>query len=87
MPRGGAEKLLAQMRQSKAGWTTDDLETVDRGYGFDVREGGKHRLYSHPKFSELRATVTRHKSLPVGYVQTAIKQIDRLIELEKDTPK
>jgi len=83
MPSGEAEKLLGQMRASKAGWTANDLETVYCGYRFDAKEGGKHRLYVHPKYPELRATVTRHKSLPIGYVHTAIKLIDRLLELEK----
>lgn len=87
MPSGRAEKLLAQMRQAKAGWTADDLETVYLGYGFKVREGGKHKLYVHSKFPELRATVTRHRSLPIGYIQTAIKLIERLVELERGISK
>jgi len=70
------------MRESKAGWTADDLNTLYLGFGFDSRKGGKHTVYSHPRFPELRATVTRHRSLPIGYIQTAIKLIDQLKELE-----
>lgn len=85
MPSGGAEKLLARMRGSKAGWTADDLDRLYKGYGVHSKQGGKYTLYIHPRFPELRATVTRHRSLPIGYVQTAIRQIERLIELEAET--
>jgi hypothetical protein len=73
-----AEKLLEQMRSSKAGWRAPDLDRLYRGYGFDVIEGSKHRLYKHPDHPDLRATVTRAKSLAVGYVQTAVKLCDEV---------
>lgn len=78
-----AEKLLARMRQTKSGWGLEDLDTLYRGFGFESLEGGKHRMYIHPHFKELRATVARHKSLPIGYVQYAIRLIDRLKDLER----
>ena len=77
------DKLLEKMRRSKAGWTCDDLDELYISHGFEMREGGKHRIYIHPKFSELRATVTRSRSLPIGYITTAIKLIDKLCEMEQ----
>jgi predicted RNA binding protein YcfA (HicA-like mRNA interferase family) len=71
------------MRQSKAGWRFGDLERVYLGLGFEVVEGGKHRLYIHPKFPELRATVARSRSLPIGYVQHALKLAERLKQMEE----
>ena len=52
-------------------------------YGFKVREGGKHCIYTHPEHPSLLATVTRSRSLPIGYIQHAIKIIDKLLELSQ----
>lgn len=79
-----AKKLLTRMRQSKSGWRYDDLDALYRGFGFEVHEGSKHAMYIHPQLSQLRATVARHRSLPVGYIQHAIKLIDQLITLQEE---
>lgn len=77
-----AEKLLDRMRHSKYGWGFEDLETLYIGFGFSHRDKGKHRVYFNPKYPELIATVARHRTLAVGYIQKAILLIDRLRELE-----
>lgn len=77
-----AEKLLARMRQSKSGWKYKDLDTLYCGFGFEVHEGKGHTMYIHPDFPQLRATVTRHRSLPIGYIQYAIKLVDELKKLQ-----
>lgn len=82
-----ANKLLEKMRNSKVGWNTDDLHALYVGYGFDFRQGGKHTIYIHPKFRELRATVARHNVLAIGYIQHAISLIDKLKELEGEDKK
>jgi hypothetical protein len=79
------EKLFERMRRSKAGWRFADLERLYLGFGFEKYEGSKHTMYIHPDFPELRATVTRHRFLPKGYIQFAIKLIDRLNKLEETT--
>ena len=79
---GKVDRLLERMRRSKAGWTFHDLETLYLGLGFEFDEGGKHRLYIHPKYPILRAAVTRSRSLAVGYVDHAVKLADKLKELE-----
>lgn len=77
-----AERLLEKMRQTKHGWGYNDLDKLYQGFGFEYREGGKHVVYSHPKHRSLIATVARHRSLPVGYIQTAIQLMDTLKSLE-----
>lgn len=82
-----ADKLFIRMLQSKTGWGFNDLDSLYRGFGFEVREGGKHTMYIHPKFPELRATVARHRSLPVGYIQHALQLIEKLKDLEQGEGK
>lgn len=83
----GVEDLLDKMRRSKAGWTYVDLDNLYIGLGFKVREGGKHRVYVHPRFPQLRATVTRSRSLAKSYIKHALDLADRLSELEAEHEK
>jgi hypothetical protein len=76
-----AEKLLARMRRSPAGWGQDDLDRLYKGFGFEV-SGAGHNVYIHPKYPTLRATVARHNQLATGYATHAVKTIDRLKELQ-----
>ena len=78
---------LSRMRRSKAGWTFEDLERLYVGLGFEIREGGKHRLYVHPRFPQLRATVTRSRSLAKGYIEHALNLAERLFEMEAKNEK
>lgn len=73
----GDEKLLASMRRSKAGWGWNDVDRLYTSFGFTKREGGKHTIYVFPRSPTLRAVVARHRSLPVGYVATALRLIDK----------
>lgn len=82
-----AEKLREAMRQTKHGWGQNDLHTLYLGFGFWCREGQKHRIYIHMEFPELRATVARQNNLPAGYVQVALKRIERLEELRREAKK
>jgi len=77
-----ADKLLERMCASKTGWRPDDLDDLYKGFGFEVHEGRRHTMYIHPKYPELRATVSRHRSLAIGYIQHAIKLIEQLKKLE-----
>lgn len=79
-----AEKLRERMRATKHGWTADDLESLYEGFGFTYRDRGKHRVYSHPAYPALIATVARGNKLPVGYVQFALKLLDRLDDLQQE---
>ena len=77
-----AEKLLSRMRASKSGWSDRDLESLYLGFGFQFREGSKHRFYFHPKYPQLYATVARHNPLAKGYIAKAVRLIDQLKQLE-----
>jgi hypothetical protein len=73
--------LLERMRRSKTGWRGRDLENLYVGFGFERDYGAKHTLYIHPDHLDLRATVTRSSGvLPTGYVSTAVKLVDTLLE-------
>jgi len=72
------EKLLEKMRASKHGWGADDLHSLLIRFNFLLRQGGKHIFYYHRDFPDIHMTVARHRSLPVGYIQKAIKLIDEL---------
>jgi len=74
-----AEKILARMRESKAGWGPRDLRTLYNGFGFHCREGASHTVYMHGTYRDVRDTVPRHGELPVGYIQSAIKKIDEVL--------
>jgi len=81
-----AEKLLEQMRQSKANWKRRDIDRLYEGFGFIITHGSNHDKVKHPNFlevRELRATLPRHRKLDKVYVEEAIKRIDRLLELKK----
>jgi hypothetical protein len=82
-----AESLFQKMKQSKYGWRYNDIVTVYRGFGFELREGGSHTILFHPVHRHLIATVARHRSLAVGYVQKAISLIEALKVLESDKEK
>ena len=78
---------MERMRRSKAGWTSDDLDKLYVGLGFEAREGGKHRIYIHPELPELRATVTRSRSLAKGYIDHALHLARKLKEMEAEHGK
>ena len=77
-----ADFLLEKMRHSKYGWRYNDLVSLYVAFGFEWREGGKHTIFYHPVHGHLRATVTRSRTLAVGYIQTALKLIDQLKAVE-----
>ncbi len=81
-PSGTAIKLRADMENNKSGWGQSDLDTLYTGYGFVLRQGGKHRMYYHPAFPQLHQSVSRQNDLPPGYAQSALKL---LVELERLT--
>jgi hypothetical protein len=59
----------------------DDFDRLYRSFGFReiTRPRAPHRVYVHPDFRDLRATVGRHRSLAKGYATTAVRLIDTLL--------
>jgi len=82
-----ADSLFQKMKQSKYGWRYHDIVNLYRSFGFQQREGGNHTVFFHPVHRHLIATVARHRSLPVGYVQKALSLIDALKRLEGEQEK
>jgi hypothetical protein len=80
-----AVKLLEQMRNSKSNWKRADLDRLYEGFGFIISHGRSHDIARHPDFPQLRATLPRHRELAKGYVEFAVKLMDRLLELQKET--
>jgi hypothetical protein len=52
---------------------------VSFGFREITRPRVPHRVYIHPEFLDLRATVGRHRSLAKGYATTAVCLIDTLL--------
>jgi hypothetical protein len=80
-PSQTARQLREAMEGTKSGWGQGDFDTLYTGYGFVLRQGGKHRFYSHPVFPQLHETVSRQNDLPPGYAQSALKLIAELERL------
>ena len=78
-----AEKLLERMRQSKSNWKRKDLDSLYIGFGFIITHGKKHDIVKHPDYPLLRTTLPRHTKLAKGYVEQAIKLVDRLLEMKE----
>jgi hypothetical protein len=81
MNGAAAQKLLERMRSSPSGWGQADFERLFSGFGFKWREGKKHRIYFHPKFSNLWISVPGHDSLRSWVGREAVKLIDDLMIL------
>lgn len=73
-----AEKTLEKMRASLDGWGPDDVTSVYLHFGFIMREGANHRIFTHPDHEDLTGTCGRHRKLSKGYVNDLIKNIDAL---------
>ena len=78
-----ADKLLEQMRNSKSNWKRVDLDKLYEGFGFIITHGSNHDIVKHPNFPQLRASLPRHRELAKGYVEFAVKLIDKLLELQQ----
>ena len=79
-----ADKLFERARRSKAGWRLEELRRLYRGFGFDLEEGAKHIMFIHPRYPQLTATVTRSRTLAVGYIARAVELITTLKRLEEE---
>ena len=76
------EKLLEQMRISKANWKAVDIARLYEGFGFIITHGANHDKIKHPDFPELRTTLPRHREIAKVYVEIAVKLIDQLLEMK-----
>jgi hypothetical protein len=77
MPSG--KRILARMRQTKHGWGAAHLAHVLEYLGLTPRESG-HSVFRHPEHPDLFLPVSRHTSLPPGYVKCLLDIADKLEE-------
>jgi len=77
----GDVNLLEQMRRRRSGWGENDFDRLYRSFGFReiTRPRAPHRVYVHPEYPDLRATLGRHRSLAKGYATMAVRLIDTLL--------
>jgi len=80
----GPEKLLEDMRRTKAKWKRRDIVALYKGFGFVIEHGSKHDKVYHPQYPRLNDTLPRHRNVPKIYVSRAVKLVDKLTQL-KDT--
>lgn len=78
-----AHKLLERMRASKAGWKRNDLDRLYERFGFIIKHGGRHDKVYHPEYPQIFAFLPRHTKLARGYVEQAVKNIDKFIGLKE----
>jgi hypothetical protein len=77
----GDMELLEQMRRRRNGWGEEDFDRLYRRFGFRelTRPRAPHRVYVHPEFPDLRATVGLYRSLAQGYATTAVRLVETLL--------
>lgn len=75
-----SEKLLEKMRRSQANWKKRDLENLLLGYGFQLRHGSNHDIFTHPELHGTQFVLPRHGAVKKVYVRKAVRLIDKLSE-------
>ncbi len=71
-----AEKVLAKMRSNPRDWRIEELESVAKRYGVDVRKtGGSHFVFLHPD-SELAVTIPFKRPIKPVYVTQFLALLD-----------
>jgi len=82
MPR--PDSLLDRMRRSQDNWHIRGLDRLFTGFGFQRIEGGRHTMFIHPEYPQLRATITRSDPPPKGYVRDAVRLVDKLLKMKSE---
>lgn len=73
-----SHKLLEKMRHNPGDWRIDEIETVAKHYGINVRKsGGSHVIFDHAEWVELLSIPSRRPIKPI-YVKKFVSLIDTL---------
>ena len=71
-----ADKVLARMRANPRDWRIEELETVARRHGIDVRKtGGSHFVFLHSD-SDLAVTVPFKRPIKPIYITQLLALLD-----------
>lgn len=77
-----AAKLLDAMRRHPLDWRIEQLQTVARQRGIEVRSvGGSHHVFSHPGVAET-LSVPAHRPIKPVYVRQFVALCDKVKELK-----
>lgn len=75
------EKLLNQMRRHSQGWRIEQLETLAKMFGVQIRKtGGSHVVFTHGQWGTLLCVPAR-RPLKGIYVKRFVALIDELEEV------
>lgn len=76
-----AAKLLDAMRRHPLDWRIEQLHTVARQHGIEVRsEGGSHQVFSRAALAET-LSVPAHRPIKPVYVRQFVALCDKIKEL------
>ncbi len=75
-----SHKLLEKMRQNPRDWRIEELETMAKYYGINIRKsGGSHVIFDPPGWIELLSIPARRPIKPI-YIKKLVLLIDALGE-------
>jgi hypothetical protein len=75
-----ADKTLERMRSNPRDWRIDDLLSVAKRYGIEVRNsGGSHHVFSADGIAE-SLCVPAHRPIKPVYVKSFVSMIDAIKE-------
>ena len=73
-----AKKFLEKMRNNPRDWRIEQLETVAKYYGTNIRKsGGSHVVFDHPNWIELLC-VPAHRPIKPVYIKKFLALIELL---------
>ncbi len=71
-------KILEKMRRNPLDWPIEQLESIAKQYGINIRKsGGSHVVFDHSDWVELLCIPARRPIKPI-YIKRFILLIDRL---------
>jgi len=80
-----ASKLLEAMRNNPRDWRIDELRTVARKIGIEVRnEGGSHHVFSYPGLRDA-LSVPAHRPIKPVYIRAFVDLCARIDELKEES--
>lgn len=76
-----ATKLLEAMRANPRDWRIENLHTVARQHGIEVRShGGSHQVFSHSHVPDI-LSVPAHRPIKPVYIRAFVALCDKVKEL------
>lgn len=79
-----ARKLLSKLRNSKVGWTPQDLEQILVGHGFTRKKEARHgAFYEHPDYpADAIVIIPRHSPCKTWVALKVLKAVELVVRRE-----